>query len=156
MNASGCPFQISVTKPLEGRGTLRPDEGIMIEQELREASFHLAIREARQIIVEVRVVALDGQIPALVHQRQRIRRHRIEAAQEVAGDFLAGQVFQLIAVALQRFHKDGGGAGLEPIVLKTLVTECVQQTEWIVNACRLAAKVIAVIFFSAWHSIVLW
>ena len=57
---------------------------IVGQQELEEALFHLAVGETQRIVLEHLVVALDGEVAALVDDRNRVGRSRIDSTANVA------------------------------------------------------------------------
>ena len=105
---------------------------IIFREVLYEALAHLAVGKTQSVGLELFVVVFDGQISALVEQRQRVLVHGVDGIEGVRRQILLGDIFQLILCFLQLLHQKGRSPRLVPVVAKLAAAESAQQTVRIV------------------------
>ena len=101
-------------------------------EEMGESLFHFLVRIAQFVHAESLVVALDGEVAALVDEGYGILHRCVEACQVVGCRQFLGEVVQLVVVLLQHLYEEGRRARLEPVVAELESVERIQQAERIV------------------------
>ena len=128
------------------RGCLSgPDRCEIGYEKTGESPFHLIIGKSKPICGEPFVIALDGQISALIEQWQGIDVDTVDTAQQIGSHLFLKKLFQIVVSVLQGFCQHGWGACLKPVVLECLTVEGAQQTEGVVDAYRVGIEMISVI-----------
>ena len=108
-----------------------------------KAALHLIVREVEQECTEITVVALDGQVSALVNHRQGLFHIRLIIDKLLVLVIFAGHSVQVLLRMVQQADQIGGCAAGEPIVTECLFGKRVQQAERVVYVRQVAAEVIA-------------
>ncbi len=73
-------FDIHRHEGYEGVGGVALDRGVVSQQEVKEAVLHLHVRESERVKVEAWVEAFDGEVAALVKERDRVEERRVHVA----------------------------------------------------------------------------
>ena len=108
-----------------------------------ESPFHLIIGKSKPVCGETFIIALDGQITALIEQWKRIDIDTVDAAQKIGCHLFLKKFFQIVVSMLQGFCQQGRSACLKPVVLKSLTVEGSQQTERIVNTYSVGIEMVS-------------
>ena len=129
----------------DGEGRAALGAGVERKQEAGEALLHLLVGKAETVLPELRVVALDGEVAALVDDGDGVAREGVDAVEHVGRGHLLGEVGQDVVVALQEPDEIGGRARLEPVAAEFQLAEGVEQAEGVVDADAVLAEVVAVV-----------
>ena len=120
---------------------------IVRKQETEKPLLHLTVRKTEGIVLKLRVIVLDGQITALIDDRYRIGRSRIDGIQHRTAGYDVFNLFHRIMMKFHQLYQVSWGTRLKPIAAYLFLSKGIQQTERIVHAYRLIAEMITVVVF---------
>ena len=112
-----------------------------------EAFANLTVGKAKEIALELLVIARYREITALIKQRQRVLVHDVDAVQRVCRQLFLCHPSQGIVRLLQLLNEERRGAGFKPIVAELAAVERIQYAERVVKPDSVVFKVIAVEVF---------
>ena len=122
-----------------------PRIGVVRQQEVHESLLHLIIRVIQGVCLETFVIALYGQISALVEHGNGVVHLYLHAVQ-FAGTCLVAREFLGVKVKLlHQLHQVGGCARAEPVAAVLLLAQSPKDAEGVIHAWSVRAEMITVI-----------
>lgn len=115
---------------------------------LEETVLDLGVGIAKDILVELLVIALDGQVAGLEKDRNRVFRHDSGCGQRRGVDIVTVKVLESVMSVTDSFRKKRGGAALKPEIADSLVCKRIHQAVRIIDIFGFPGEMIPVVYLS--------